>query len=147
MNYSIGIDANLLVNALVSGPYAAQAIDLIDFFRHKNYRLVAPTLLAFEVTSSLRRLVYLKQISAEHGETAFQAFRRVAIRYSGRSDEVIQLAWHLSKSLDLPRAYDAAYLAVAQLSRCDFWTADKRLYNAVSPTLNWVHWIEETPTT
>jgi predicted nucleic acid-binding protein len=41
----------------------------------------------------------------------------------------------------LPRAYDTAYLALAQLRNCEFWTADKRLFNAVSGELDWVRWL------
>jgi len=88
--------------------------------------------------------VYLKNLIAEEGDAAFQTFLQMPIRYSRRG-EVIELAWQLSKTLNRPRAYDTAYLAVAQLNRCEFWTADKRLYNAAHPALGWVRWIEETP--
>jgi predicted nucleic acid-binding protein len=41
-------------------------------------------------------------------------------------------------------AYDSYYLVLAQALECDFWTADKRLFNALKETrLDWVHWIEE----
>ena len=40
-----------------------------------------------------------------------------------------------------PRAYDAAYLALAELRGCEFWTTDERLYNAVSHDLTWVKWV------
>jgi predicted nucleic acid-binding protein len=41
-------------------------------------------------------------------------------------------------------AYDSYYLVLAQALECDFWTADKRLFNALQETrLGWVHWIEE----
>ena len=34
-----------------------------------------------------------------------------------------------------------ANLALAQLRGCEFWTADERLYNAVSKELEWVKWV------
>jgi predicted nucleic acid-binding protein len=41
-------------------------------------------------------------------------------------------------------AYDSYYLALAQVLECDFWTADKRLFNALQGAhLGWVHWIED----
>jgi predicted nucleic acid-binding protein len=49
-------------------------------------------------------------------------------------------------TLRLKRAstYDSYYLVLAQALECDFWTADKRLFNALKETrLDWVHWIEE----
>ncbi|MBC8099768.1 MAG: type II toxin-antitoxin system VapC family toxin [Armatimonadetes bacterium] len=41
-------------------------------------------------------------------------------------------AYELAEQLSLPTAYDAQYLAVAEHLGCDFWTADERLYNAVT---------------
>jgi hypothetical protein len=38
-------------------------------------------------------------------------------------------------------AYDSQYLAVAERLKCEFWTADSRLVNAVAPHLTWVKWM------
>jgi predicted nucleic acid-binding protein len=37
--------------------------------------------------------------------------------------------------------YDAAYLALAKALSFDFYTGDKRLFNAVSNVFSWVKWI------
>lgn len=122
---------------------------MIYILSHKFWRshesgttLIAPALLAFEVTSSLRRLVHLREITPEEGEEAFAAFRRVQVRLSHRQT-IFPLAWRLAKELRRPRAYATAYLALAQLDGCEFWTADERLYNAVRDSLPWVHWVGE----
>ncbi|MDQ6693713.1 MAG: type II toxin-antitoxin system VapC family toxin, partial [Chloroflexota bacterium] len=47
----------------------------------------------------------------------------------------------LAKQFDRPRAYDTAYLAVAQMYGCELWTADEKLYNAVGGQLPWVRWL------
>jgi predicted nucleic acid-binding protein len=40
--------------------------------------------------------------------------------------------------------YDSYYLVLAQALECDFWTADKRLFNVLQETrLSWVPQIEE----
>lgn len=136
------IDANLVINALVPGPYSTQAIDLFEMWGQQQITLLAPSLLGFEVTSVLRRMVFQRVINPEHGETAFGAFRQMAIRYSSRG-EIFRQAWQLAKELDRPRAYDTAYLAVARLNQCDFWTADERLFNVAHPVYPWVRWITE----
>ena len=46
--------------------------------------VLAPVPLAFEVTASLRRLIYLKEISSEDVGAAFTAFQRLDVRYSHR---------------------------------------------------------------
>jgi predicted nucleic acid-binding protein len=102
--------------------------------------LLAPALLAFEVSASLRRMVYTKALTPARGDEAFAQFRRIDIDLSHR-EAIFPLAWMLAKQFNQPRTYDAAYLALAQLNNCEFWTADERLYNSVATRLAWVKWI------
>ncbi len=50
-------------------------------------------------------------------------------------------AWELARHFGRPAAYDAHYLALAEMKGCPLWTADKRLFNAVRAELDWVHWL------
>jgi predicted nucleic acid-binding protein len=140
MNSAVCVDANLILRTLVAGPLSDQALSLLETWGREDTTLVAPALLAFEVTSTLRRFVYLKRISSDHGERAFGSFLRMNIRLSHQRG-IFPLAWRLAQQFDRPRAYDTAYLAVAQLRGCEFWTADERLYNAVTQELGWVNWL------
>ena len=140
MNSLVCVDASLIIRTLVPGPLTDRALSLLEMWRRENTTLVAPALLAFEVTSTLRRYVHLKRVSPAHGEKAFETFLRINIRLSHQRG-IFPLAWRLAKQLDRPRAYDTAYLALAQLRGCEFWTADERLYNAVSSELEWVKWL------
>ena len=108
--------------------------------------LVAPALLAFEVTSVLRRLVHLGELTEDEGERAFEIFGRIRIRYTHRQ-AIFPVAWRLAKDYKRPRAYDTAYVAVAQMHGCDFWTGDKRFYNAVTNELEAVRWIGDYSST
>jgi predicted nucleic acid-binding protein len=92
------------------------------------------------VTSTLRRFIHLKHISPEHGERALGSFLPINIRLTHQRG-IFPLAWRLARQYDRPRAYDTAYLAVAQLRDCEFWTADERLYNAVTQEFERVHWL------
>jgi predicted nucleic acid-binding protein len=143
-NSRICIDANLVVWTLVPAPFSAGAEVLLAQWRRAQTALIAPALLAFEVTATLRRLVYLKHLTEEEGDAAFARFQRIPVRLSQRQ-ALYPLAWELSKRFNRPRAYDTAYLALAQLHHCDFWTADAKLYNAVRDTLPWVHWVGNLP--
>jgi predicted nucleic acid-binding protein len=53
------------------------------------------------------------------------------------------LAMELSHRLRLSAASDAHYLALAEYEKCEFWTADARLFNAVKSNLSWVHQLGE----
>jgi predicted nucleic acid-binding protein len=140
MNSLVCVDANIVVRTFVYGPFSEEATALLTRWSRQGISLIAPSLFAFEVVSTLRRLVYLKEITPREGEEAFQHFLAFKIRLSHRK-AVWSSAWQLAKQLNRPRAYDTAYLALAQLHRCDFWTADEKLYNAVREQLPWVKWV------
>ena len=140
MNSPVCVDASLIIPTLVPHPLSNQAEQLLTRFRRERTTLTAPTLLAFEVISTLRGFVHLKTISPERGEQALTQFVQLPIRLSSRRG-IFPLAFRLAHEFNRPRAYDTAYLALAQLLSCEFWTADERLYNAVKGKLAWVKWI------
>jgi predicted nucleic acid-binding protein len=140
MNSAVCVDASLIVRALVPGSFSQEAEALLTGWQKAETTLIAPALLAFEVTSTLRRLVYLKAIQPARGKQALAQFQRMAIRLSLRP-AIFPLAWELSHRFNRSRAYDTAYLALAQLSQCEFWTVDEKLYNAVHHDLPWVKWV------
>ncbi len=144
MNSQVCVDANIFIWALVPYPLSYAAKSLLTTWQQEQTLLISPALLAFEVTASLRRLVYLKEIQPEEGEAVFADFLRIRVRLSHHKG-IFPLAWELAKQFNRPRAYDTAYLALAQLRGCDFWTADEKLYNAVKDQLPWVHWVGDVP--
>jgi predicted nucleic acid-binding protein len=145
MNSSVCVDASLIIRTLIPDRFSNEAETLLTIWQRERTQLLAPALLAFEVTSALRRLVALKAISPSRGDEAFAQFLRIPLRLLTRR-VIFPLAWRLAKEFNRPRAYDMAYLAMAQLAKSPFWTADERLYNAVSETLPWVHWVASVST-
>jgi predicted nucleic acid-binding protein len=141
MNSSlVCVDASLIVPTLVPHALSGQAEALLKRWQRERATLVAPALLAFEVTSTIRGLVRLKMIAPQRGEQAVAQFLKMPIRLSSRRG-IFPLALRLASELNRPRAYDTAYLALAKLHNCAFWTADEKLYNAVRNELAWVRWI------
>lgn len=140
MNSSVCVDASLIIRTLIPGNFSDEAETLLAMWLREGTQLRAPSLLAFEVTSALRRLVAAKALTPALGDEAHRQFVLIPIRLSSRR-AIFPLAWRLAKELNRPRAYDTAYLALAQLINTSFWTADERLYNAVRASLPWVQWI------
>ncbi len=52
-------------------------------------------------------------------------------------------ALEIMERFALPSAYDAHYLALAEVRQCECWTADERLWNTMKKDLSWVRWIGE----
>jgi predicted nucleic acid-binding protein len=56
-------------------------------------------------------------------------------------DDLLKRGYELATQYNRPTAYDAQYLALAERLSCAFWTAGKRLFNAVSNRLPQVKWL------
>lgn len=134
------VDASLILATLVPDRFSDAVARQLGRWEQEGHTLIAPTLLAFEVTANLRRFVYTEALTVEEGDEALQYFLRLPIRLSSQRG-IFPLALSLANQFNRPRAYDTTYLALAQLRQCEFWTADERLYNTVRDRLTWVRWI------
>jgi predicted nucleic acid-binding protein len=85
------VDANVVIWSLVPYPLSDKAQELLREARTKQITLIAPTLLSFEVTSTLRWHVYQRKLTSDEGEKAFANFLRLPIHFSEHND-VIPLA-------------------------------------------------------
>lgn len=142
MSYWVCVDASLALKLVLGEDDSPQAIALWRQWIEDEAIVAAPPLLGYEVTSVLRSKVSRGLLRPEHGDEAFAAIHAQQIRYWA-PDELHARAWELAKRFQRPAAYDAHYLALAEILDCPFWTADERLYNAVKQELDWVHWLLE----
>jgi predicted nucleic acid-binding protein len=140
MNSQVCVDASLIIRSLVPDSFTDHALELLARWRREQTVIMAPALLSFEVISTLRRYVHFKRIAPSQGERAFEQFQQMHVRLSHRR-AIFPLAWQLAKQFHRPTAYDTTYLALAQLTKCDFWTADEKLYNTVKGKLSWIKWV------
>ncbi len=80
-------------------------------------------------------------LSAGAVDLALQAALALPLRLYGEA-HLHARALALAARLDLPAAYDAHYLALAEWLGGELWTADGRLARAVGASLPWVRLIE-----
>jgi predicted nucleic acid-binding protein len=134
------VDASLVIR-LVVGEAGESHQARWEQWDAEGRRLAAPTLLYYEVANALYRYQKLDYISASAVELAFKAALALPLELHGGPD----LHWRaleLATRFDLPAAYDAHYLALAELLVGEFWTADKGLARTVRQSLTWVHLVE-----
>jgi predicted nucleic acid-binding protein len=136
------VDASLALKWVVEEPYSTEARTLLRDWGNHRRRLLAPALFLYEVANALAKRVQRRQFTLE------QAKER--LRFFLESGPLLQQigaahlrALELMERFGLPTAYDAHYLALAESQRCECWTADERLWNAVKKDLGWVRWIGE----
>ena len=125
MSDLIVIDASVLADALCgAGPTADAARKAI-----RDRRWAAPEHLRIETFSVIRGRTLGGRLSASEGERAVRRLGEVAVRTLSCS-LMLDRMWQLRHNLS---AYDAAYVAVAELLAVPLITGDRRL--AAAPGL------------
>ena len=99
----------------------------------------APALLTYEVANALFQRVRKGEMTADRARQAFEdvLFPELMLNFFEYA-ELSKRAIDLAQQHNLPATYDAHYLALAEHEKCEFWTADARLWNAVASKLPWV---------
>ena len=132
----ICVDANIVVYSIVY-PELEAIQQLRRRWAQEERRLIAPRLLLYEATNVIHRVRLAGTLTDEGMDIAHAAVLELAIELY--DDEWIHSeALLIAKQLGLPAAYDAHYLALAEKSNVEFWTADARLFRKASPTMPFV---------
>ncbi len=126
----IAVDANALVALLVDDGTLGSAGRSL----YIEHDLAAPDLLPYEVISVLRKLSQRGTVTERVAEQALRDLSLVrlsAVSYS----EIAQRIWELRDNLS---AYDAAYVAVAELLDIPLLTFDNRIRRSPGPSCEFV---------
>lgn len=108
----------MLVAAAPNGAWVADAV--------RGYRLAAPTLLPYEVASTLRTLVRTLPLDRALAAQALRELDVLPIAYTPFAPLADRI-WSLRENLT---AYDAAYVSLAELLQCPLVTLDARIATA-----------------
>ncbi|MGD9046760.1 MAG: type II toxin-antitoxin system VapC family toxin [Anaerolineae bacterium] len=139
-NSWVCVDANLVIR-LVADPADEPVRYVWEQWDAERRQLAAPTLLYYEVANALYRYQKLGYLSSSSVQLAFSAALALPLELHAEPD----LHWRaldLAGRFSLLAAYDAHYLALAELLEGEFWTTDGRLARTVQPSLPWVHLVE-----
>jgi predicted nucleic acid-binding protein len=135
------VDASVILSAFFPDEDQAQAQTLIREHVMGRVELVAPTLLLYEVTNAVVQARRRGRISDEQAGNILTSFEGLGIALRPVTwQQILPLALRFDRS-----AYDAAYLALAEMTKQPLITGDRRLYNAVHEHLDWVQWMGDFP--
>lgn len=142
---SVCVDACFVLKLLLPEAGSDAADALWSHWVQDEVAIYAPAHLLFEAAHGVRKAVRSGRMSSERGDQAFE-------RLIGLGVTLVCLDWidghdvwhRFVRRFDyLVTPYDAAYLHVAEVEGCDFWTADERLVRTVAGELTWVRSLSE----
>jgi predicted nucleic acid-binding protein len=134
------LDSGILIASVFPETLTSQAKQFIKQLQTDNTTLHAPALLRYEVVAVSRKAVYQGRVTAEEGVRACDRLLNYPIIVHF-DDDLLKRGYELGTEYNRPTAYDSQYLAIAEQLACDFWTADERLFNAVSGKFPHIFWL------
>lgn len=140
MNY-LTIDAGIAFKLIAPHKHQQIYLNLMNSWFRDGYRLCAPSLWAYEVTSALTKMVHFGRLSTTTGRDALQLAFQLEIELVSPDEDQVLKALEWTERLQRVAAYDSFYLALAEARDCQLWTVDRRLVNAVAQP--WVRLVEE----
>jgi predicted nucleic acid-binding protein len=125
------VDSNLLI-ALASGDERSAEVErrFADWIESEA-DLHAPGLVWYEVASGLAQLVFDKKMHRDAVSDAIDGLRDLPVIVHPLVDRLrpVEIAIRLKSR----KAYDAAYLALAEHLQAELWTLDGKLFRNASP--------------
>lgn len=125
MGASVCVDASVVL-PLMTAPPGNPAHALWDEWELNSTRLLAPLLLRYECASVLYRYRRQGHLSAEACDAALGGILALPV-ITVVDPHLHQSAMAVAARYDLPAAYDAHYVALAERESAQFCTADLRL--------------------
>lgn len=140
MTTFLTIDAGLVIKLVTQNPQPQKYVALFTTLYKEGYQLIAPTLWLYEVTSTLTKLAYFQHISRDSSRRGLDLAFGLDVQLIAPTPMLAQKAMVWTQRLGRTVSYDSFYLALAQEFGCEFWTTDKKLFNAVGEP--WVKWFD-----
>ena len=138
------IDASITARLLMPDQLSRACWSLLDSLVEASHQIIMPALWAYEVTSSLTKAVSFAVLTIDEARTGLAQISLLGAQLIAPDEEQNRRAFDWTVKLKRSAAYDSYYIALAESFGSEFWTADRRLFNAArAAQLNWVHWVEE----
>ncbi|ETX02635.1 MAG: hypothetical protein ETSY1_02875 [Candidatus Entotheonella factor] len=136
---SLVVDASVAIKWFNPAEALAEYANLIRAdYAHGHIALVVPVFWDYEIANGLNKAVARGDLNSEQGREAVCLILAVqATRVPLPSPvESYELSQRFQRSV-----YDSWYVALAQQIDGEFWTADRKLYNALQGQLPFVRWL------
>jgi predicted nucleic acid-binding protein len=136
----ICVDASMALKWVFAEEHSDKALALVVAAGQTGERLVAPPLLPIEVTNAIRQRMRRESLPLQEALENLERFLQFDVTLLSPAG-LYRGALVLADTYELPAAYDAHYVALAQMLSCELWTNDRRMLNLLQGKLGFVKWI------
>ena len=135
------VDASLALKWVVEEEYSNEALGLWDRWQADVEELVAPPIFRPEIANALHQKVRRGEVGRPEAAEGLE--RLVSTVAIDEPTGLYRRAMDLAAAFKLGAVYDSLYVALAELERCEMWTADRRLVNGIQGEFPQVRWVGE----
>jgi predicted nucleic acid-binding protein len=128
-NSRVVIDASFLLKVLLPEDKSEKAEELWRSWIKDSIKVVAPTLIIFEVSSVLRNKIYRGILENDDARELINQVKHLDLILIYVED-ILNLAWEIGEILKPSVLYDCFYIALSKFLDVPLWTADTKLYNS-----------------
>jgi predicted nucleic acid-binding protein len=119
----------------------AQATQLRDQGIAGHFEFIAPSLWIYEVINGLVVALRRGRIAEQECYQAATAIQSIGVKLIDPPPQKVQ-GHAIQYGIG---AYDAAYVALAEMLNVPLWTGDRRLFNTISARTSQIKWIGDYP--
>src|SRR5947209_724548 len=122
MSEPVVVDASVAIKWVLEEADSEIAQALLDGWISEKKVILAPALLAYEITNIVYRKSFKGEISLDRAKQSVKAILETDLQLDYPEDaELCLRSIELAKRFNLPAAYDSQYLALAEREECDLW--------------------------
>lgn len=144
MRNAVVVDASIAIKWVLNEEDSNIALALLAEWIGRKTNMLAPALLAYEITNILHKKIRSGKITVDTAKNSLtQVILRALQLDLPRGPDLSIRSIEFAHRFNLPATYDSHYLALAEREGCELWTADMRLWNSIKGKLTWVRWMGE----
>lgn len=131
------VDASIALRWVLRDEKEARVDALLDQWIASLTDMLAPPLFTAEITNALYLSVKRNRLLLEEAQLALNTIIQLGVQIT-EPPGLYPRSLELAATYGIANAYDAQYVALAEIESCELWTADERLVTGIKPPPSWL---------
>lgn len=131
------VDASIALRWVLRDEKEAHVDAVLENWAATLTEMLAPPLFPAEITNALYLAVRRNRLNLEEADLALRTIMLLGVKVAEPSGLYFR-SLELAANYSMTNAYDAQYVALAEVEDCELWTADERLAASMRPLPSWV---------